>query len=140
MASRTARGAEPAPLAAERDELLGVELLTAYAQKSMLEAAALQVGLELLLDVLGQRRAWRASPATVGDGTGNGAMRCGGPCESAPFELVSAERARPADAQSNQANDRDEGPEAGIGPLASRARANRCTSAVDADVIRLTAA
>jgi hypothetical protein len=34
-----------------------VALLTAYAQKPVLEAAALQVGLELLLDVLRQRPA-----------------------------------------------------------------------------------
>ena len=35
-APRTARGAEPAALAAERDQLLGVALLTAYAQKPVL--------------------------------------------------------------------------------------------------------
>jgi hypothetical protein len=63
-APRTAREAEPATLAAERDQLLGVALLTAYARKPVLAAAALQVRLEILLDVLRQRAAGLTAQCT----------------------------------------------------------------------------
>jgi hypothetical protein len=56
-AARTARGAEPAPLAAERDELLGVSHFAAYAPEPVLGAATFHVGPELLLDMLRQRPA-----------------------------------------------------------------------------------
>ena len=45
---------EPALLAAEGDELLGVALLAVQAQETLLEPAALEVGVELRLDVVGQ--------------------------------------------------------------------------------------
>jgi hypothetical protein len=54
-APRTTRGTEPALLAAERDELLGVALLAAHAQEALLEPAARQAGLELLLHMTRQR-------------------------------------------------------------------------------------
>src|SRR5882672_467803 len=47
-----AGGAEAAAFATERDELLGLTVLAAHAQKTVLEATALQVRRELLLDVL----------------------------------------------------------------------------------------
>jgi hypothetical protein len=43
--------------ATERHELLGVALLALHAQEAVLEASALQVRLELLLHVFGQRPA-----------------------------------------------------------------------------------
>jgi len=50
-----ARGAESALLATERYELLGVTSLAANAQEALFHAAALQVRIELLLDVIRQR-------------------------------------------------------------------------------------
>src|SRR5690606_682100 len=57
--SRAARRAESPALAAEGDELLGVAVLAAHAQKAVLEATALQIRRELLLHVLRQRPARR---------------------------------------------------------------------------------
>ena len=56
-ASGSAGGAEAAPLAAECHEPLGVALLAAHAQEAFLQPPALQVSLELLLNVLWQRSA-----------------------------------------------------------------------------------
>jgi len=55
LSPRATRGTEPALLAAERDELLGVAPLTAHAQEALLRPAALQVDLELLLHMARQR-------------------------------------------------------------------------------------
>ncbi len=54
-APRAAGGAEAALLAAESHQLLGVALLAAQAQEALLQPAALQAGVELRLDVVGQR-------------------------------------------------------------------------------------
>jgi hypothetical protein len=48
-APRPATGAEPAPLAAEGHQLLGMTGLAAHPQEPVLEATALQAGLEFLL-------------------------------------------------------------------------------------------
>jgi hypothetical protein len=50
-----ATGAKPALLAAEGNQLLRVALLAAHAQEAVLQAATGQVGVELLLDEIGQR-------------------------------------------------------------------------------------
>jgi hypothetical protein len=54
-APRATRGTEPALLAAERHEILGVALLAAHTQETLLQPAAIEVGLELLLHVARQR-------------------------------------------------------------------------------------
>ena len=56
-APRTTRRAEPALLAAEGHQLLGVALLAAHAQEALLQPPALQVGVEFLLYVVRQRSA-----------------------------------------------------------------------------------
>jgi len=53
--SRTAARAGSPALATERDQLLGVALRAAHAQKAVLEAAALRVCLELIQHALRQR-------------------------------------------------------------------------------------
>jgi hypothetical protein len=59
-APRTARGAEPALLAAERDQFLSVAPIAAQAQETLLEPPALQVSLKLLLS-----ESWKR-PASLG--------------------------------------------------------------------------
>jgi len=56
-APRTTGGAEPALLAAERDELLGVARVATQAEEAFLQTTALQVGVKLLLDVVWKRSA-----------------------------------------------------------------------------------
>ena len=56
-APRTTRGTEPALLAAEGHQLLGVAVLAAHAQEARFKPPALQVGVELLLHVGWQRTA-----------------------------------------------------------------------------------
>lgn len=51
------RGAEAALLAAERHQRLGVAVVTMQTQEALFQAPALQVGVELLLDVIRQRPA-----------------------------------------------------------------------------------
>jgi hypothetical protein len=53
-ASGPAAGAETPFLTAERDQVLRVAAITAYPQEAMHQAPALQVRLELLVDVPGQ--------------------------------------------------------------------------------------
>ena len=53
-ASGTAAGAATPFLTAERDQVLRMAAITAYPQEAMLQAPALQVRLELLVDVPGQ--------------------------------------------------------------------------------------
>jgi hypothetical protein len=47
----TAAGAKPPTLATERDQLLGMATLTAHPQEAVLEAATLEIFLELPLDI-----------------------------------------------------------------------------------------
>jgi hypothetical protein len=49
-----ATGAEPAPLAAEGDQVLGMAGVATHPQKSVLEATALEVSLEFLLHIVRQ--------------------------------------------------------------------------------------
>jgi hypothetical protein len=65
-ATRTTGGAESALLAAECDELLGVAVLAAQTQQAFFQAAALQVRIELLLDVIRQRPTCFGSKRTKG--------------------------------------------------------------------------
>src|SRR5881394_886864 len=51
LPSRAAARAKAAPLAAERDELLGMAALAAHAQEAELEAAALEMAFEFLLHI-----------------------------------------------------------------------------------------
>jgi len=62
----TARGAEAPLPAAEGHQLLGSALLAANAQETLLQSAALQVRIELLLDVIRQRPTCFGSKRTKG--------------------------------------------------------------------------
>jgi hypothetical protein len=60
-APRTTAGAEAALLAAERDEVLSMATSRAtHAQKAVLKAPTLEVGLELLGDVCGEVRSLKS--------------------------------------------------------------------------------
>jgi hypothetical protein len=52
--ARAARGAKTAPFAGERDQMLMLTAVALDAQEAVLEPAALQVVVELLLDERGQ--------------------------------------------------------------------------------------
>jgi hypothetical protein len=61
-APAAAGGAEPALLAAERHELLGMTTLATHTQESLFQPSALEIRLELLLHEIRQRPTGRGAP------------------------------------------------------------------------------